>query len=127
MSIQYQYNKSGNYVLTSVTGIVTVDQVAEYVDAILSDERIKTPFYEIVDFAEVENFDFGYYQSDDLIDLIVKLKNEKQYLGSCLVANKDVTKGMSNIFKVIGEDKNLNVKVFSTLNEAMDYVSLKSE
>jgi hypothetical protein len=126
MSIQYQYNKPGNYVITTVTGTVSVDQVAEYVNDILSDDSIKTGFYEIVDFTGVKDFDFGYYQSDKLINLIAKLKNEKQYQGSCLVADKDLTKGMSNIFKVVGEDKKLSITIFSTLDEAIDYVSSKS-
>lgn len=126
MSINYQYNDSAGYVLTKVTSIVSLEKVAEYIETLVADSTINKPFYEIVDFSNISNFDFGYYESDILMDLIIKLSNDKQYIGSLLVANKDITKGMSNIFKVIGEDKGIEIKIFNTVNDAINYVAEKS-
>ena len=126
MSIKYIYHKSANYILTKVTDIASVKQVETYIDSIINDQEILQPFYEIVDFTEIKNYDFGYYQSESIINLLIKLKNKKPYLGTCLVADTDLSKGMSNIFRVIGEDKEIDIKVFNSLTDSINYINEKN-
>jgi len=123
MTINYTYNKSDNYILTRVTNIASVEQVENYIKSIISDAEITHPFYEIVDFTEIKSYDFGYFQSEVIIDLLIKLKNNKPYLGTCLVVSNDVSKGMSNIFRVIGEEKKIDIRIFNSLAESIDYIN----
>ena len=122
MSISYEYYPNKGYILTRVTDVITLQEVLSYVDLILLDTRIDKPFYELVDFSETKNFDFGYYESDQLFDKLVLLKEQKKHLGTIFVPFKELTKGMSNIFQVVGKDKGMNIQVFSSMDEALDYI-----
>ena len=123
MTINYTYNKPDNYILTRVTNTASVEQVKQYIKSIISDPKITQPFYEVVDFTEIKNYDFGYFQSEAIIALLIKLKNSKPYLGSCLVVSNDVSKGMSNIFRVIGEEKKIDIRIFNSITESVDYIN----
>lgn len=125
MTISYKYFKDKDYVLTTVSDQVTLDEALSHFDSLLSDININNPFYEIVNFSDVQNYDFGYYQSEQLMDKIIQLKNKKSYLGSCLVANKDIAKGMSNIFMVVGNQKSIDIQVFDTVEDSLAYIKSK--
>lgn len=105
-----------------MTNIITLQEVLSYVDDILEDNEIDKPFYELVDFEDIDDFDFGYYQSDQLYNKLMLLKKHKKHLGTCFVAAKDIAKGMSNIFKVTGEDKGMNIQVFDNMDDALKYI-----
>lgn len=122
MSISYEYYENNGFILTKVTDVITLQEVLSYVDSILEDNRIEKPFYELVDFSGVERFDFGYYQSDQLYNKVVLLKKYKKHLGTCFVASKDLAKGMSNVFKVTGENKGMNIQIFNNMNDALEYI-----
>jgi len=122
MSISYEYHTSNSYIHTKVTDEITLQEVLSYVDTILEDTRIDKPFYELVDFTDIKNFDFGYYQSDQLYNKLALLKKHKKHLGTCFVASKNLTKGMSNMFKVVGEDKGMHIQIFSNMDEALKYI-----
>jgi len=133
MSISYKYFSDGGYILTTVSDIISlpevlsyIDTILEYIDTILEDSRINTPFYEIVDFAEVETFDFGYYQSGTLYDKLVLLKERKNHLGTIFIASKDLTIGMSNIFRITGEDKGMNIQIVNNFDEALQLIKIKN-
>ena len=122
MSISYEYNPDSGYVLARVTKLITLQEVISYVDSILEDNKINKPFYELVDFADIDDFDFGYYQSDQLYNKLILLKEHKQHLGTCFVASKDIAKGMSNIFKVAGEQRGMNIQIFNKMDDALKYI-----
>jgi len=122
MSINYEYHVNNGYIHTKVTDVITLKEVLSYFDTIIEDARIDKPFYELVDFSEINNFDFGYYQTDQLYNKLAQLKEHKNLLGQCFVASKDLAKGMSNIFSVVGESKGMNIKIFNNMNDALDYI-----
>ena len=123
MSISYEYYPNNRYIHTKVTDVITLQEVLSYVDSILEDSRIDEPFFELVDFAEIDKFDFAYYQSDQLYNKLVLLKKYKEHLGTCFVASKNLAKGMSNMFKVIGEDKGMNIQIFDRMDDALNYIN----
>lgn len=122
MNINYDYYPDKGYIHTKVVDVITLAEVLSYVDEILADTRIDKPFYELVDFSEIKDFDFGYYQSDQLYNKLVLLKQQKQHMGTCFVASNDLTKGMSNIFKVVGQDKGMNIQIFANMDDALAYI-----
>ena len=123
MAINYQYHKANGYLHCVVNNKVTLNDVLTYIDNIINDQTINEPFFEIVDFSNTTDFDFGYYQSDELILKLKKLKSLNNYQGSLLITDRDYLRGMANIFQVIGEDKEINIKTFASLEEALKYVS----
>ena len=122
MAIKYTYDKDSYYIDTVVTEMVSINQVSEYIDKIINNESIENNFYELVDFTTINGFDFGYYQTNELVDLFIKLKKHKKYLGTCVVVNSDVAKGMSNMFNVVWEDKGLILKTFNSRNDAINFI-----
>jgi len=123
MTINYQYHKDKDYLLCKVNDKVTLIDVLAYFDKIINDPEINNPFFEIVEFSEKTNFDFGYYQTDALMTKLNHLKSLNNYQGSLLITDKDYLRGMANIFKVVGEDNKINVKEFKSLEEAVNYVT----
>ncbi|MCW8934564.1 MAG: hypothetical protein OQK98_07550 [Gammaproteobacteria bacterium] len=122
MSISYEYNSNHGYIHTKVTNTVTVKEVLSYIDSVLEDNRINKPFYELVDFSETDNFDFGYYQSEQISNKLAQLTKHKKLQGTCFVATKDIAKGMSNIFRVKNENKGIDMQIFNNINDALVYI-----
>jgi len=122
MSISYTYNKNAHFVHTEVTDVITLPEVLAYVDKLLVDDNISSPFYEIVDFKNIQSFDFGYYQADELYNKLALLTEAKQHMGTCFIAHNEITAGMANIFSIVGKDKNMNIQIFKTLDQALKYV-----
>lgn len=54
---------------------------------------------------------------------LVQLSKCKDYLGSCLVAEKDLIRGMTNIFRVMGENTGLKILVFTSVAKARKHVA----
>jgi len=122
MSISYDYYKEGGYILVKVTDKITLPEVLSFIDSVLKNDKINEPFYEVVDFSKIKSFDFGYSESDLLYDKLKLLVKYKNHLGTCFIASKDIAKGMSNIFRVIGEDKGMNIQIFKAMDEALQYI-----
>lgn len=123
MTINYQYHKDNGYLLCEVNDQITLTDAFSYFDKIINDPEIDTPFFKIVDFSNTTNFNFGYYQTDQLMEKINQLKSLNNYQGSLLIVNKDYLRGMANIFQVTGEDRHINIKTFESLKEAVNYVT----
>ncbi len=122
MTINYKYHKNNGYLHCKVDDKVTLTDVLAYFDKIINDKYINEPFFEIVDFTDTTNFDFGYYQSDQLMLKIMQLKSLNNYQGSLLITDRDYLCGMGNIFQVKGESREINVKAVASLEEAINFV-----
>lgn len=122
MNIQYSYNKEIGYIHAKVSGQISTVDVKNYVSSLLADKNITSPFYEITDFTNIDNFEFGYLESDSVLNEFKELKEIKNYIGSCIVVNRDYLKGISHIFEIVGEDKGFDIKVFTSFEDALDYV-----
>lgn len=123
MTINYQYHKDKGYLLCNVSDQVTLTDALSYFDNIINDPGVNNPFFEIVDFSNSTNFDFGYYQTDALMAKIKQLKSLNNYQGTLLIADSDYLRGMANIFKVSGEDKEINIKAFESQEEAVNFIT----
>lgn len=122
MTIKYIYNPAQHCVLTKAVGQIKLTDILSYIDKLINAPLLNKPFFEIVDFSETNNFNFGYYQSDQLLDKLKHLESFNNYQGTMLIADSDLIRGMTNIFKVIGEDKEINVKVVFSQEEALNKV-----
>jgi len=121
MNIEYCYHEERGYLLCTPKGVVTLDDVKVYVQTLCNDNTINAPFIEVVDFTQTKEFDFGYFEAKELIELFEALKSSKGYKGSCLVVQEDITKSMSNLISGAGRDLGVVIKTFKTVEDACKY------
>jgi len=119
MAINYRYYKDKHYLLSKVEGQLTLAEVLSYFDKIINDTEIDSPFFEIVDFSNISKFDFGYYETNQLMAKLNHLKSINNYQGPLLIADNNYLLGMTNIFKTVGEDKDININIVKSLDEAI--------
>ena len=122
MTIEYQFHSSEHCLMCTVSGEIRLEEIFDYVDQVIDDQSVVGEFFEIVEFSQVKSFDFGYYPSTAIMAKLVELSKCKGYLGSCLVAEKDLIRGMTNIFRVVGENTGVEVRVFDNIASARKHV-----
>lgn len=121
MKITYQYFRDRGYVLCAPEGVITADDIKTYATALSTDSSIDMPFFEIADLSNVEAFAFETSETDDLLALFRDLISKKGYRGSCLVAQGDLAKGVSNLISNVGREMDISIKVFNTVEAASQY------
>jgi hypothetical protein len=57
-----------------------------------------------------------------LVSLFLKLKTYKKYLGTCVIVNSDLSKGMTHMFDVVWEQKDLDFGVFNSKEDALSFI-----
>lgn len=122
MAIKYEYKQDRKCVYCKATGLISLSEIVNYIDQMIRDPQLKQPFMEIVDFDKKVSFDFGYNETSVLISTLKRLELKNHYQGTILVAGSALMRGMSNIFKVVGEGRKINIKVVTKLEAAYDAV-----
>ena len=123
MPIQVEKNLPQKYIVCSMMGIGTLDEVKNYLDDLAIDPDLDQPFFEIVDFTQVENLEFGYYQSEEMMNKYVSLAENKGYKGTIFITGSDYGQGIANMFSAAGTFKGLDLRVVSDLAEAEQVVA----
>ena len=123
MLFDYKYNEDLGYMLTRAPQLVLLTDVLAHLDRIADDSSIQKPFFEIVDFSDTKEIDFGYENAKILMPEIAKLKELKYYQGSILIGNTDYIRGMTNIYRVLGESAKVNVVQVKNLSEGLEIVN----
>ena len=118
MPLNFDKNLSKKYIHCNMLGKGTLEDVSNYIAEITSDPDLDEPFFEIVDFTQVENLDFGYYQSEEMMNQYLALAENKGYKGTIFVTGNEFGQGVANMFTTAGTFKGLNLKVVSSLEEA---------
>lgn len=121
MQIEYRYFSEKGYVISRPKGVLNLHDVVTYARALQQDESICAPFMEVVDFSQIERFDFGYFEASELVAEFLPLIESKGYKGSCLVVQDDVTRGMSNLLNDVGREVGVPITTFRTLEDACAY------
>ena len=122
MAIEYEFKPERKCVHCKATGLISLSEIVNYIDQMIQDPQLKQPFMEIVDFDKEVSFDFGYNETSVLISTLKRLELKNHYQGTILVAGSALMRGMSNIFKVVGEGRKINIKVVTKLEAAYDAV-----
>ena len=68
--------------MCTVSGEIRLEEIFDYVDQVIDDQSVVGEFFEIVEFSQVDSFDFGYYRSKEVMAKLVQLSKSKGYLGS---------------------------------------------
>jgi hypothetical protein len=127
MKIEYQYFAENGFLISKPTGTITLKDLQNYTDELYNDKAIKSPFMEIVDLEHIDDFDFGYFEAEEVINLFKKLITLKGYKGACLVVENDMTKSMSNVISSAGRDFGVSITTFKTIEDACSYARFNHE
>ncbi len=119
MPLSYTKNIKKHYVHCRMLGQGTMEEVTDYLRKLEADSDLNQPFYEIVDFTDVNALDFGYYDSNDLFGKYKALALSKGYLGSIFVTGTVYGQAVSKMFKTAGQFKGINIRVVQTFDEAV--------
>lgn len=87
MPLNYCFIKNDHYLHTQVTGIVNSAEKMAVMDSITDDPKLIVSFFEIVDSTHVDNFGFGYCQTEPILDSLKQLANHRYYQSRILVAD----------------------------------------
>ena len=123
MVIESKYDASQQLVLTRIVGNISLTEILSYQDELINNVLLNKPFIEIIDLSETTTFDFGYKQTKQMIDKLAQLTSMGNYKGTSFIASRDYTRGMSNIFKMVGEVSSINIKIFTCLEDALTDVN----
>ena len=99
-------------------GTGTLEDVRNYIAEITRDPDLDEPFFEIVDFTQVKNLEFGYYQSEEMMNQYLTLAENKGYIGTIFITGSEYGQGVANMFTAAGTFKGLDLRVVSSLEEA---------
>jgi len=114
-----EYNLDKGYVLTRAPQLVLLADVFSNFDRIISDRSIQQRFFEIVDFSNTKELNFGYEEVRNLMPKIAELKRADYYQGSLLIANSDYVRGMTNIYRVVGKSADINIIQVASFDDAL--------
>ena len=67
MSIEYRFHGSEHCLMCTASGEIHLDEILDYVDRVIDDQSVVGEFFEIVDFTQVKDFDFGFYPSREIM------------------------------------------------------------
>ena len=81
MKIEYQYFAENGFLISKPTGTITLKDLQNYTDELYNDKAIKSPFMEIVDLEHIDDFDFGYFEAEEVIVVIERPKENE--LSAC--------------------------------------------
>lgn len=101
-----------------MVGDTTLEDVLGYIGQISLDSELNQPFYEIVDFSEVGNLGFGYYESSRLMSEYAALGKKKGYQGTLFISGTSYGEAISKMFVTISDFNGINTRVVQTLEEA---------
>jgi hypothetical protein len=100
MAISYNYDAEHNIVQVKAKGILSVENILNYVTTIIKNKDIKKGFVEIVDLESVEDLIFNYTDTIHFPDLWRKYL-EKGSLGSIIYAPTVLSYGIMRMLQTV--------------------------
>ena len=117
MPVKFNYDPDRQLINVHPAGVLSISDIAEYMEAVLNDRAIGNGFVELVHLEQVDNFRFDYIKAMELTGLYEKMSKEKQIKGTVLLAPKDYQYGIARMCSLILED-HLEVRVVRSQKEA---------
>tara|TARA_B110000305_G_C19401628_1_gene620481 strand:- start:324 stop:728 length:405 start_codon:yes stop_codon:yes gene_type:complete len=118
MPVSFEKNIPKHYVHCRMLGESTLEEVLLYISEISVDPELNQPFYEIVDFSEMDELGFGYYEGNHLMDKYKELGKKKGYIGTIFISGNAYGDALSKMFKTTAGFKGISIRVVHSLAEA---------
>ena len=118
MPVSYEKDIPKHYVHCRMLGVSTLEEVLLYIDEISIDPELNEPFYEIVDFSEMDELGFGYHEGNYLMDKYKELGRKKGYTGTIFISGNTYGDALSKMFKTTAGFKGISIRVVHSLAEA---------
>lgn len=98
MSISYDYDVEKNIIRVKAKGVISTDDILNYVTTIIKNKNIKKGFVEIVDIESVEDFTLRYSDTTIFSDVWIKYM-EKGCIGTIIYAPNDLGFGVMRMLQ----------------------------
>ena len=119
MAIPYIYVPGNGILVTRPSGKVTMTDLIELIEALLKDTSLDTPFIKVLDFSHLDNLLISDSLMDQVVQLLERLKKEKDFMGIILVADSEYTYNMAQMFKSHFEARGLSLGIARNMDEGL--------
>lgn len=124
MPISYTVNERLNFVYTIFSGCVDRSDIEAQLERISKDRRIRPGYLEIVDYRNAEKIVLS---SDELFSILYIEETIEPLKSSKMAAVTDSKSqyGIGRMYQTIAENNRPNVKVFTSLADALKWLGLE--
>lgn len=121
--VEYNYDPQKNIVTVYPNEALSVLDISEYVQKILADSNIKAGFIDLVDFQEIDDFQFTYKEATNFPVIFTDLINKKDHKGTIILTKSNLQFGIARMWSMI-MDEYLDVHVARSVEEAEKSIEL---
>jgi hypothetical protein len=108
------------------TGKVTGQEILEMVSGVYGDERFDDVRYNLVDFTGAESFEVKEREIKEIAYMDRAAARSNPQMKLAIAANNDVMQKMSQLYAEYSNDSSWQVRIFSTLEEAKQWLGTKA-
>jgi hypothetical protein len=121
--VEYNYDPQKNIITVYPNEALSVLDISEYAQKILADSNIKTGFIDLVDFQEINDFQFTYKEATNFPAIFTDLINKKDHKGTIILTKSNLQFGIARMWSMI-MDEYLDVHVARSVEEAEKSIEL---
>jgi hypothetical protein len=100
MPVDYVYREDDNLVNTTASGVVTLTEILQYIESVLSNPQIRKGYVEIVDLDRIDDIELTYKNLRTFPDLWKK-SIEKGCVGIIIIAQSDLAFGLMRMLQTV--------------------------
>ena len=115
--VEYNCDPQKNIITVYPNEALSVLDISEYAQKILADSNIKVGFIDLVDFQEINDFQFTYKEATNFPAIFTDLINKKAHKGTIILTRSHLQFGIARMWSMI-MDGYLDVHVIRSVEEA---------
>lgn len=131
MPVSFQYDRERMILNMRAVGVLTIDELLDYLYAVISDDTIEAGFIEVADFSAVQDLEISFGDTGPFEDIWCRYL-DKGCLATIVFAPGDLSFGVSRMFQTVIRNSKRgsqgNFMVVRSQEEAQEIVErLRSE
>jgi len=120
MPSRHVVDTENHIVLTTFSGLVTVSDIAEHYTRLSRNPEFDASFSEIAEFAETADVQLSYSDFRSMLVLDPFSTDSKR---AFVVRSQNSVYGTARMYQMLREEDEDHVKIFSTLQQAVDWLT----
>lgn len=121
MSAFYRIDKERRLVLSSGVGSLTKEDILRHMNLLSLDPDFSADFCQLMDFRQITTVEFGPEEVREFAERNIYSPKARR----AILVKNDLEYGLARMFEILRETKGEpGIRVFRSLNEAMDWVVL---
>jgi hypothetical protein len=104
MPVTYRYDRGRNALMTFPTGLLTIEEIADYFKRASEDDAVPEGFVEVVHFDGVEKFEIRYGNAEIISAAYRKHMLARKCRGTVFIASNPVGFGIARMLSAVFEE-----------------------